>query len=169
MVYVHRGDITIGGVSIYALPIDRARRHFAVIPQDPYLFAGSLQSALDPYGRHSEEACTAALSTVALPLSLEYQLQEGGENLSRGERQLMCLARTLLDPAPFIIMDEPTSGIDSISDAQMQQVIRTHLADRTVITIAHRVNTLLDYDLVFEIEDGVLKRYGKPDELLSEP
>ena len=167
MVYVQGGDIRIGSQSILQSDVAFARNHFAVIPQDPYLFCGTIASNIDPYQRHSLAAIEGSLALVGLTFSPEALVSEGGENVSRGERQLLCLARTVLDEAPFIIMDEPTSGIDTISDTKIQEVIAKHLRGKTLITIAHRVNTLMEYDLVFELEDGVLKRSGAPREMFA--
>jgi ABC-type multidrug transport system fused ATPase/permease subunit len=94
------------------------------------------------------------------------QLLEGGSNLSLGQRQLLCLARVILTKRPFVIMDEPTSGVDTITDAIMQSVLRTALRDRTIITIAHRLETLARMDRIVELEDGTVLRDGTPDAII---
>ncbi len=167
MVYVHSGDITIGGHSLLSCPIDFARSHFAVVPQDPYLFAGNVRDNLDPYGEYLDSDLTRVIREVGLTVSTTLALVEGGENLSRGERQLLCLARTILGSQPFVLMDEPTSGVDSISDAKIQNVLFHVLRGRTVITIAHRLNTLSQYDWIIELSDGKLLRAGDAKALLS--
>jgi ABC-type multidrug transport system fused ATPase/permease subunit len=167
MVYVQSGDITIGGRSLLTCPIDFARSHFAVVPQDPYLFAGSLRENLDPYGEYNEAELARVIREVGLSVSPAFNLIEGGENLSRGERQLLCLARTILGSQPFVLMDEPTSGVDSISDAKIQNVLFQVLRGRTVITIAHRLNTLSQYDWIIELSEGQLLRAGHAQELLK--
>ncbi len=158
MVYVHRGDISIGSTSLFSIDLDRARGLFAVVPQDPYLFEGTLRSNLDRLGEHTDPQLQAALKTVRLSLELDTPIIEGGQNLSFGERQLICLARVILSKRPFVIMDEPTSGVDSITDAIMQSVLRTALRDRTVITIAHRLETLAKMDRIIELKDGRVLR-----------
>ena len=166
MVYIHSGDILIGDQSILALPIEQARSHFAIVPQDPYFFEGTLRSNLDRSNEHSDELLREALNSVNLPLELSMPLTEGGANLSLGERQLICLARVIVSNRPFVIMDEPTSGVDTITDAIMQSVLRTALADRTIITIAHRLETLARMDRVIELADGEILRDGTPEEIL---
>jgi len=166
MVYVHDGDIKIGDQSILALPIEQSRAHFAIVPQDPYLFEGTLRSNLDRNGEHSDELLKQILSTVNLPIDLSTPLTEGGANLSLGERQLICLARVIISNRPFVIMDEPTSGVDTITDATMQSVLRSALADRTIITIAHRLETLSAMDRIIELAGGEILRYGTPEEVL---
>lgn len=158
MVYVHSGDISIGSTSLLAMDLDRARGLFAVVPQDPYLFEGTLRSNLDRLGEHTDTELNAALQTVRLSLDLDTPMIEGGQNLSFGERQLICLARVILSNRPFVIMDEPTSGVDSITDAIMQAVLRTALRERTVITIAHRIETLAKMDRIIELKDGRVLR-----------
>lgn len=166
MVYVHGGDIAIGDQSLLALPIEQARSHFSIVPQDPYLFEGTVRSNLDRSHEHSDELLREALSTVNLPLDLLTPLTEGGENLSLGERQLICLARVIVSNRPFVIMDEPTSGVDTITDATMQSVLRSTLANRTIITIAHRLETLARMDRVIELSGGKIIRDGRPEEIL---
>lgn len=154
MVYVRGGDITVGGRSILGLPIDKARALFAVVPQDPYLFEGTLRSNIDRLREFSDEKVKEALLTVGLSFDLEMAISEGGSNLSVGQRQLVCLARVILAKQPFVLLDEPTSGVDTITDAIIQRVLREALADRTVITIAHRLETLARMERVIELRDG---------------
>jgi ABC-type multidrug transport system fused ATPase/permease subunit len=154
MVYVRGGDITVGGRSILGLPVDKARALFAVVPQDPYLFEGTLRSNIDRQREFSNEKVKEALLTVGLSFDLEMAISEGGSNLSVGQRQLVCLARVILAKQPFVLLDEPTSGVDTITDAIIQRVLREALADRTVITIAHRLETLARMERVIELRDG---------------
>ncbi len=167
MVYVQDGDILIGGRSIFSLDVDIARANFVVVPQDPYLFQGTVQSNLDRPGELNEVEMKRALELTGLGLPLEFEIMEGGSNLSLGERQLLCLTRALLSKAPFIILDEPTSGVDPITDATIQKLLQENLAGRTLITVAHRLDTLRDYDLIIELANGELKRVGTPKELLA--
>ena len=143
-----------------------ARSLFAVVPQDPYLFEGTIRSNLDRLGEFADEALEGALRSVQLAVPLSMQLLEGGSNLSLGQRQLLCLARVILTKRPFVIMDEPTSGVDTRTDAIMQSVLRTALRDRTIITIAHRLETLARMDRIVELEDGTVLRDGTPDAII---
>jgi ABC-type multidrug transport system fused ATPase/permease subunit len=166
MVYVRGGDIRIGDRSLLLMPLAEARALFAVVPQDPYLFRGTIRANLDRLGEHSDEVLKAAISRVGLVIELNSLVSEGGANLSLGERQLLCLARVIVSKKPFVIMDEPTSGVDTITDAAIQQVLRTELHDRTIITIAHRLETLARQDRIIELEAGRVIRDGKPAEIL---
>lgn len=166
MVFVHGGDIRVGDTSLLALPVAEARSLFAVVPQDPYLFEGTIRSNLDRLGEFTDEELEGALRSVQLAVPLSMQLLEGGSNLSLGQRQLLCLARVILTKRPFVIMDEPTSGVDTITDAIMQSVLRTALRDRTIITIAHRLETLARMDRIVELEDGTVLRDGTPDAII---
>lgn len=167
MVYVQQGEILVGGVSLLHMPIEEARALFAVVPQDPYLFEGSVRSNLDRAGEFSDRELEDALQAVQLPLPLSHPLLEGGSNLSLGQRQLLCLARVVLTKRQFVIMDEPTSGVDTITDAAMQQVLSSTLADRTIVTIAHRVETLARMDRVIELNEGRVVRDTTPAEVLA--
>jgi ABC-type multidrug transport system fused ATPase/permease subunit len=167
MVYVQSGDIQVAGTSIFSLPINKSRELFSVVPQDPYLFAGTLRDALDPTKTIEVNKLSVALTKVGLDYPLSELVVEGGKNLSVGERQLICLARAIISEAPIIILDEPTSSVDTITDAKIQSLLRTELKDRTILTIAHRTSTVLDSDLIMQISDGKLVAFGIPKEVLS--
>ncbi len=167
MVHVHSGDITLGGDSLLHADIETARRNFAVVPQDPYLFAGSLRSNLDRAKEFAETDLARALKEVGLTYALDERVYEGGSNFSLGERQLLCLARVLLGQKKIILMDEPTSGVDSMTDAKIQSVLSHSLRGRTVLTIAHRLHTLSTYDWVVLLENGQLHGEGTPEEMLG--
>lgn len=156
MVYVHGGDITLGGRSIFDWDVRKLRRMFGVVPQFPYLFEGTVRSNLDRAGERSAAELEAALRTVGLTLSLDQSVKEGGANLSLGERQLICLARVLAARRPIVLMDEPTSGLDPQTDARISEILHTALRDCTVITIAHRRESLHRYDAVIEMSAGAV-------------
>ena len=132
------------------------------VPQQPYLFQGTVASNLDPSGTAGEADLRAALSAVGLSLDPGAPVREGGSNFSQGERQLICLARALRVPRPFIVMDEPTSAIDNETDVRVQSVLHRDRGAATVITIAHRLETLGSYDLVIELGQGRVVRQGTP-------
>lgn len=167
MVYVHQGAIFVGGKSIFEMPVNESRKSFGVVPQDPYLFEGTIRSNLDRYNERKDEELVACMQAAQLSIPLDYSLIEGGSNLSLGERQLVCLARIIMSKRPIIIMDEPTSGVDTITDAIIQKILHTALADRTVITIAHRLETLSRVERIIEIKDGGISRDGTPAEIIS--
>ena len=145
----------------------------AVIAQDPVLFGGSLRKNLDPFSRYMDLELWIALEEVQLkgmieklPGQLNYQLQESGSNLSVGERQLVCLARALVQKSKIIIMDEATANVDFKTDRLIQQVIRDKFKDSTVLTIAHRLNTIMDYDRVLVLDGGRVAEFDKANVLI---
>jgi ABC-type multidrug transport system fused ATPase/permease subunit len=167
MVYHQAGDIRIGGDSIYGISVSSLRQHFGVVPQDPYLFMGTIRFNLqgDIQGV-SDDNMRAALATVGLDLDLDAKVSEGGKDYSVGERQLLCLARLVLLDKQYILMDEPTSSLDRRTDDHIQRLLNTVLADKTVVTIAHRLESLEQYDLIIELSAGQLKREGPPAKLI---
>ena len=168
MVYHQAGDICIGGQSIYGFDVNCVRSHFGVVPQDPYLFAGSIRFNLAGDLRDvTDSRLREVLGTVGLSVDLNAVVLEGGRDYSVGERQLLCIARLILHDKDYILMDEPTSSLDRKTDEQIQQLMRTVLADKTVITIAHRLESLEQYDLVLEMAQGKLLRQGTPAEMLD--
>jgi ATP-binding cassette subfamily C (CFTR/MRP) protein 1 len=167
MVYHHKGDIRIGGESIFGISVSSLRRHFGVVPQDPYLFMGTIRFNLAGDSQQStDDQMMAALDTVGLKLDLDARVAEGGKDYSVGERQLLCLARLVLLDKQFILMDEPTSSLDRRTDENIQRLLTTVLADKTVITIAHRLESLEGYDLIVEMAEGKLQRQGPPSQMI---
>lgn len=158
MVYVRGGDIRIGGASIYGIDIREYRKVFGVVPQFPYLFAGTIRSNLDRSGTLSAATLANAMAAVGLGFDLDSPVTEGGQNLSIGERQLVCLARVIAAERKIILMDEPTSGLDPETDARVSMVLATAFKSKTVLTIAHRRESLGRYDRVLEMAGGKLLR-----------
>ena len=146
----------------------------AVIAQDPVLFGGSLRRNLDPFSKHTDLELWTALEDVQLkamveklPGQLDYQVKEAGSNFSVGERQLVCLARALVQKCEIIVMDEATANVDFKTDNLIQQVIRHKFKDSTVLTIAHRLNTIMDYDKVLILDGGRVMEFNKPEILMQ--
>ncbi|GBN77020.1 Multidrug resistance-associated protein 1, partial [Araneus ventricosus] len=168
------GKICIDGIHIAKLGLHDLRNKLTIIPQDPVLFTGTLRSNLDPFGAYSDEALWQSLEQAhlknfvsALEKGIEHEVSEGGENLSVGQRQLVCLARALLRKTKVLILDEATAAVDVETDELIQSTIRTQFSDCTVITIAHRLNTILDYDKVIVLSKGEIVEMDKPEELLK--
>jgi len=168
LVYVHSGDIRLGSRSIFECNPRELRKLFAVVPQDPYLVVGTIRSNIDPDGSVDDAHVAEALTRVGLLRSLSDEIAEGGKNLSVGERQLVCLARIVTSNCPYILLDEPTSAVDNISDLRIQFALGEVSAGRTVIAIAHRVETLGSYDLIVEMDAGTVARIGPARTILSQ-
>ncbi len=167
MVYHQNGDIRIGGESIFSVDINCLRGHFGVVPQDPYLFAGTIRfNLLGDLMDVSDDQLRAVLRTVDLNVELDSEVLEGGRDYSVGERQLLCIARLILLDKQYILMDEPTSSLDRKTDELIQRLMHTVLHKKTVITIAHRLESLERYDLILEMSQGKLLRQGTPKELI---
>lgn len=160
------GKIVLDGIDILTLGLDDVRGRIAAIPQDPVLFSGSIRTNLDPYQRHSDAELWDSLTHVALkevvsglPEGLSARVAEGGENFSVGQRQLLCVARALLRNPRILVADEATASVDSETDALIQRTIRREFKHCTVLTIAHRINTVLDSTKVLVMEDGKVKEF----------
>ncbi|XP_055990712.1 multidrug resistance-associated protein 1 [Sorex fumeus] len=170
-----QGEIVIDGVNIAKIGLHDLRFKVTIIPQDPVLFSGSLRMNLDPFGQYSDEEVWSSLELAhlkgfvsALPDKLNHECAEGGENLSVGQRQLVCLARALLRKTKILVLDEATAAVDLETDDLIQSTIRTQFDDCTVLTIAHRLNTILDYTRVIVLDRGEIVECDTPAELLRQ-
>ncbi|XP_034717200.1 canalicular multispecific organic anion transporter 2 isoform X1 [Etheostoma cragini] len=168
------GEITIDKVKISEIGLHDLRSKLTIIPQEPVLFSGTLKMNLDPFEKYSDEEMWRALEHSHLhkfvsnqPAKLELECSEGGENLSVGQRQLVCLARALLRKTRILILDEATAAIDLETDDLIQSTIRTQFEDCTVFTIAHRLNTIMDYTRVLVLDKGQVAEFDTPTNLLS--
>ncbi|XP_054437323.1 ATP-binding cassette sub-family C member 2 isoform X2 [Pteronotus mesoamericanus] len=168
------GQILIDGVDIASIGLHDLREKLTIIPQDPILFSGSLRMNLDPFSNYSDEEIWKALElahlksfVAGLQLGLSHELTEAGDNLSIGQRQLLCLARALLRKSKILIMDEATAAIDLETDHLIQLTIQKEFSHCTTITIAHRLHTIIDSDKVMVLDNGKIVEYGSPEELLE--
>ncbi|XP_065209502.1 multidrug resistance-associated protein 1-like isoform X2 [Planococcus citri] len=168
------GKILIDGIDIATLGLHTLRSRLTIIPQDSVLFAGSLRMNLDPFGDHSDDEIWRALELAHLKSyisslndALRFEIAEGGENVSGGQRQLICLARALLRKTKILILDEATAVVDLETDDLIQNTIRNEFVDCTVLTIAHRLNTIMDYDKIIVLDRGYLVEYDSPEALLQ--
>lgn len=169
------GSIHIDGVDIATLGLHELRSKISIISQDAVLFKGTLRSNLDPANRFTDDVIWDALQRVGFiqsfqlsqTLNLEFSVQENGSNLSQGQKQLICLARAMISRKKIVLLDESTSSLDSKTDAHIQQVIRRDFKNSTVLCIAHRIQTVIDYDRVLVMDDGQVAEFGTPQELLN--
>ncbi|XP_070397445.1 multidrug resistance-associated protein 1-like isoform X3 [Dermacentor albipictus] len=170
-----RGRILVDGVDIALLPLRRLRTAITVIPQDPCLVDGTLRANLDPRECHSDEELHRVLRQAHLasyvkrqPDGLRLRTGTGGERLSVGQRQLVCLARALLRRPKILVLDEATSQMDSDTDSLIQATLRDSFAASTVLTVAHRIHTVLDYDKILVMSDGKVLEFASVQDLLED-
>ncbi|XP_062546114.1 multidrug resistance-associated protein 1 isoform X17 [Armigeres subalbatus] len=168
------GKIVIDGQDISQLGLHALRSRLTIIPQDPVLFSGTLRINLDPFNIHKDDDVWKALEHAhlksfvkGLTAGINHEVSEGGENLSVGQRQLICLARALLRKTKVLILDEATAAVDLETDDLIQRTIRTEFKDCTVLTIAHRLNTIMDSDKVIVLDRGQISEFAAPSELLQ--
>lgn len=183
------GHVKIDNIDICSIDLQRLRRSITIIPQDPTLFSGTIKSNLDPYDEYTDDQIFQALKRVNLIsqeelnrfdtdvssvsseninkfLKLTNEITEGGNNISQGQRQLVCLARSLLRSPKIILLDEATASIDYASDAKIQETIRKEFKGNTILTIAHRLRSVIDYDKILVMDAGEVKEFDHPYSLL---
>ncbi|XP_015779867.1 PREDICTED: multidrug resistance-associated protein 4-like [Acropora digitifera] len=169
-----QGDVIIDGVKITDINLKESRRCISVLSQVPVIFSGSLRRNLDPMNQHEDLRLWSALEVVQLKSvvesldgQLEYDLLESGANLSVGERQLVCLARTLLQDNRIVILDEPTAHVDPITEQTIWKTVHEKLNNCTVITIAHRLDTIKSCDTILVMREGEIAEFGTFDSLMG--
>ncbi|XP_007530511.1 ATP-binding cassette sub-family C member 10 [Erinaceus europaeus] len=169
------GHVLLDGVDTSQLELAELRSQLAIIPQEPFLFSGTVRENLDPRGLHEDRTLWQALEQCHLGEvimsmgGLDGELGEGGRSLSLGQRQLLCLARALLTDAKILCIDEATASVDQKTDQLLQQTICKRFANKTVLTIAHRLNTILNSDRVLVLQEGRVMELDSPAALRSQP
>ncbi|CAE6528569.1 unnamed protein product [Rhizoctonia solani] len=180
------GRIVIDGTDISTLGLTDLRSRLTIIPQDPTILSGTLRSTLDVFDEYDDHEIFEALRRVHLLPSgdepevnlgenanvfrdLDSPVSEGGENFSAGEKQLLCMARAILKRAKVLFCDEATASVDYVTDELISQTIRKEFADSTIVTIAHRLRTIIDYDKVLVMDQGHIAEYDEPGVLLADP
>lgn len=168
MVELNQGQILLDGLDISCVGLAQLRSRLAIIPQDPFLFSGTVRENLDPCGRHRDQQLLDVLdqchlgSVVARMGGLDAGVGEQGKSFSVGQRQLLCLARALLTRAKLLCIDEATASVDQKTDKLLQQTIRETFRNQTVLTIAHRINTIMDCDRVLVMHAGKVVEFDTP-------
>ncbi|KAI9112741.1 hypothetical protein K1719_016244 [Acacia pycnantha] len=170
------GRIIIDDIDITALGLHDLRSRFGIIPQEPVLFEGTVRSNIDPTEQYSDdeiwkslERCQLKDAVASKPEKLDSLVVDNGENWSVGQRQLLCLGRVMLKRSRLLFLDEATASVDSQTDAVIQKIIREDFATCTIISIAHRIPTVMDCDRVLVIDAGRAKEFDKPSKLLQRP
>ncbi len=168
---IDSGMITIDGIDISTIPRQEVRRRLNTLPQEPFFLHGSVRENIDPLQTSNDDRIIEVLRTVRM---WDFFESRGGldsgvneENLSHGQKQLFCLARAMVKKGSILIMDEATSSVDSEMDELMQRILRKEFEGRTLITVTHRLHTVLDFDQVVLLEKGRIIEIGNPRELLA--
>lgn len=168
MVELSQGQVLLDGLDISTVGLHQLRSRLAIIPQDPFLFSGTVRENLDPCGRHTDHELQDVLEQCHLSSvvhrigGLDAEVGERGKSFSVGQRQLLCLARALLTQAKVLCIDEATASVDQKTDKLLQETIRETFRDKTVLTIAHRINTILDCDRVLVMSGGQVVEFDTP-------
>ncbi|CAF0893737.1 unnamed protein product [Rotaria sp. Silwood1] len=171
------GQIEIDHIDITTIELDDLRSRISIIPQDPILFTGTIRYNLDQFNNISDDQIWNALEEVQLKTlvndlmldGLDSLISENGSNLSIGQKQLVCLARAILKKSKILVIDEATANVDNATDVLIQQVIRNKFKGCTVLTIAHRLRTVIDNDRIMVLNNGELVEFDTPSALLSNP
>ena len=172
---IESGCILLDDVDLSKLGLSDVRGRsngLSIVPQDPVLMKGTIRSVLDPFGSCTDEEIHEALSCVRLAYGrgleiLDAPVDEGGGNFSVGERQLLCLGRAMLSKPKVLCLDEATASVDRQTDAFIQNFLRTRFQGTTLLTIAHRLDTIMDYDCVLAMDSGKAAEFGPPHKLLD--
>jgi ABC-type multidrug transport system fused ATPase/permease subunit len=169
------GQILIDGVDICTIGLHDLRFRLSIIPQEPTMFEGTVRSNLDPLGEYTDNQIWEALDSCQLgdevrkkELKLDSPVIENGENWSVGQRQLVCLARVILKRSKILVLDEATASVDTATDNLIQKTLRQQFSEATVITIAHRITSVLDSDMVLLLDNGVAVERDTPAKLLED-
>ncbi|XP_052753847.1 ATP-binding cassette sub-family C member 4-like [Galleria mellonella] len=170
------GEILIDGRETSTMGLHELRSQVSIIPQEPVLFSGTMRHNLDPFDEYPDQVLWRALEEVELkeavrelPAGLNSRMSEGGGNFSVGQRQLVCLARAIVRRNKLLVLDEATANVDPQTDALIQKTIRNKFAECTVLTIAHRLHTVMDSDKVLVMDAGQMVEFDHPHILLQRP
>ncbi|KAJ3277152.1 hypothetical protein HDV01_000204 [Terramyces sp. JEL0728] len=168
------GTITIDDLDVSGIGLHDLRNKIAIIPQEPVMFVGTIRSNLDPFNKSTDDEIWKALDAVFLgeklrkaPSKLETPVSENGKSVSQGQRQLLCIARAILSKAKVLVLDEATASLDAQTDLMIQEAIKKNFGELTMLTIAHRLNTIIESDRVLVMDAGCVKEFDEPKTLLE--
>ena len=171
----YEAPVVIDGVDALRIGLRDLRSKLGIIPQHPVLFSGTIRTNMDPFDEYNDDQIWAALERCGMKQSVEEMpnmlagtVAEYGENLSAGNRQMLVLGRACLKKSRILLLDEATSSVDYETDQEIQRTIREAFPGCTVLTIAHRINTIMDSDKILVMKDGLAAEFGPPQELLKE-
>lgn len=172
----HKGSIVIDGVDIDSIGVQDLRRGISIIPQESTMFLGTVRFNVDPACLHSDAEIWEAIRLVGLKDTvdgmdgkLDFNVSEEGSNLSQGQRQLLCVSRAILRRSRIVLLDEATASVDVENDQNLQRVLRSVFAHCTMLTIAHRINTISDSSRILVLDAGKVAEFDSPQVLLKRP
>ena len=170
-----QGKILIDDIDISTIGLDILRSSLTIIPQDPALMEGTLRYNIDPLNKYTDNEIKEVMKRIGFdyildksPDGINQIITEGGSNLSVGEKQLICISRAILRKSKIIIMDEATASIDYQTEEIIQKTINELLNESTIITIAHRIKTIINYDRIMTLENGEIVNFDTPQNLLKD-
>ena len=168
----YNGKICIDDMDISEIGLEMLRKNLTIIPQEPTIIEGTLRENVDPSNVYNDQQIINVLNDVGLDefmkdKTLDYEIENNGNNISIGEKQLICIARALIKKSKIILMDEATANIDYKTETFLQNSINQSLKDCTVITIAHRIKTIINYDKILVLNNGEIVEYDSPKNLLE--
>jgi len=174
IVELYGGSIEIDGIPINELKLKDLRKAITTIPQDPTLFTGTVRMNLDPAFQSSDERMIellekAGLKEIIVRGGLDFEVSEGGQNLSSGEKQLICICRAILRKSKLVILDEATASIDVVAEKKIQELIEVEFKECTMLVIAHRLNTIMHSDRILVLSFGKVLEFDSPQVLSANP
>jgi ABC-type multidrug transport system fused ATPase/permease subunit len=167
------GTIYFDGIDITTVGLDLLRKNITIIPQDPCLLEGTLKYNIDPFNKYSDEEIIQILKNIGFEYTetddiiMNKKIEQNGANLSVGQKQLICIARAILRKTKIVVMDEATASIDMNTEKIIQKALNLILENSTVITVAHRIKTIIDYDKIIVLDNGEIKEFDTPSNLLK--
>ena len=168
----NKGKILIDDVDISKIGLQILRQSLTIIPQEPILLEGNIRDNIDPSKTFNDSEIMKLLKEVGLgdfmsDKTLDYKIEENGHNISVGEKQLICIARAMLKKTKILLMDEATANIDYRTEAALKKNIHEDMEESTVMTIAHRIKTIINYDKILVLKEGEIEEFDTPERLIE--